>query len=598
MKRLHGLFICPLLLLPLELFACLGGVNSGTLNPTPAYQTQAVSNGQYYVVNVLCGNTYNFTFCSNGGTAAWDTQLTVINSTGTTELVYNDDFCGLQSNLSYTATANSTIRILISRYFCNNDGASFGTLAYNSTAAAINSSFTMAGVCGGVSSTITGSTGGVFSWNPSDPLDGSVLNTATGQITGGVGGTNYSLTYTVCSSSSSQSAVAPSGDCWTLNGNASYITVGGEQCIQLTAEVNNQTSCAWNGSQVDFLSPFTLSLDYYFGNNIGGADGNTFTFQPSSSTACGGNGGQLGAGGIPNALSIEFDTYDNDDPAHIYDMICDHIAVEIDGNMMGPGAPLCGPVCAKAGGGNIDDGGTYPVDISWNPVSEQLDVFFNGVLRLSCTNNFITNVFGGISSVYWGVTSATGGLNNQQYFCPSSVVILPTELSSFYNECDGATEHVMWETASEDRVDKFVVESSYDGILFQIEETVDALGNSQSIVSYGIEVSADNRPKVFRLKMVDIDGAYEYSGLILSKACGGFESSIISGIKTESTKITVGLNESSTCTLHNELGQLLFMETIYDSSFTMSTEKFPTGIYLLRVDNGAGKVEVERIFVP
>ncbi len=68
-------------------------------------------------------------------------------------------------------------------------------------------------------------------------------------------------------------------------------------------------------------------------------------------------------------------------------------------------------------------------------------------------------------------------------FCPSSVVLLPAELSSFYNECNGTTEHVGLETASEDRVDKFAGESSYDGILFQIEETADALENSQSLIS-------------------------------------------------------------------------------------------------------------------
>jgi len=78
--------------------ACTGGINSGTLNPTASYQTQAVSSGQYYIINVTCGQSYNFTFCSNGGTAAWDTQITINQTNNTTQLAYNDDACGLQSN--------------------------------------------------------------------------------------------------------------------------------------------------------------------------------------------------------------------------------------------------------------------------------------------------------------------------------------------------------------------------------------------------------------------------------------------------------------------------------------------------------------------
>ena len=37
-------------------------------------------------------------------------------------------------------------------------------------------------------------------------------------------------------------------------------------------------------------------------------------------------------------------------------------------------APLFGPVCAKSGGGNIDDGGTYTVDIQWVNATNTLEV--------------------------------------------------------------------------------------------------------------------------------------------------------------------------------------------------------------------------------
>ena len=77
---------------------CSGGTLSGTLTPTAVYQTVSVTNGNYYNVNVSCGSSYNFTFCSSGGNAAWDTQITILDNTGVTTLAYNDDNCGFQSN--------------------------------------------------------------------------------------------------------------------------------------------------------------------------------------------------------------------------------------------------------------------------------------------------------------------------------------------------------------------------------------------------------------------------------------------------------------------------------------------------------------------
>ena len=401
MKTLY-ILLGALLLDSSVLLACTGGTAGSTLTPTAAYQTVNVTNGLYYTVNVTCGSTYNFTFCSNGGSAAWDTQITVNQTNNTTQLAYNDDACGLQSNVSWTATFTGQIHVLISLYSCNNGGGNNGTMAYNVTSTSVSYNPS----CTSANPVITGATGGTFAFSPA-PGDGAIVNSSTGVITNATEGASYTVNYTYCGGTIAVPVTMGTAPCWTLNGNAQYINVAGEPCIQLTAEVNNQTGCAWNDSQIDFGNDFSLSLDYYFGNNINGADGNTFTFQTSASTACGTAGGQLGAGGIANALSIEFDTYDNDNPTHLYDMACDHIAVEIDGNMLGPGAPLCGPVCAKAGGGNIDDGGVYAVDIVWDASAQMLQIYFDGVLRLSCNNNFITNAFSGNNMVYLGATSST-----------------------------------------------------------------------------------------------------------------------------------------------------------------------------------------------
>lgn len=644
--------------------------NAGTLTPTTGYQTVSTSNGDYWVINVNCGDTYNFNFCNNGGTASWDTQLTILQTNGTTELAYNDDNCSLQSDVSWQATFTGTVYVLVTEYFCNLDGTFNGTMAYNVTTGTLsgnasfnlsavncvsasasitgdtggtfsfnpapldaatidpntgaisngtagatynvdytvnctatnesvtlpnsgNASFTLAEVCGGANATITGDAGGTFAFNPA-PGDGAQVNASTGAITNGTAGTTYTLDYTICGSTTSQSVTVLTDDCWTLNGNATNITVGGDDCIQLTSAVNNQLGCAWSGSQIDFATDFSLTLDYYFGNNINGADGNTFTFQPSASTACGTAGGQLGAGGLTNALAIEFDTYDNDNPAHIYDMTCDHIAIEIDGDHQNA-APAAGPVCAKTSMGNIDDGGTYEVTIDWDASALTLYVYFDGVFRLSYTNDIVANVFGGQSLVYWGATSATGGLNNQQYFCPSSVVILPVGLTSFTSDCNGKDEFFTWTTSTEQNASHFILEYTYDGYIFYPETVVQAVGNSTTEQAYQTRVStSDPNTRYYRLKAVDMNGSFENSDLISSKLC--MNVSLLQSVYQEGSTVFVKTNQPVTVQLMNTMGRIL-QTAVSEDLIQFETGQLAAGMYQILVSGEDGSKEVESIMV-
>lgn len=576
---------------------CSGGTLAGTLVPTAAYQTVAITSNRYYQVSVSCGSTYNFTFCSNGGTAAFDTQITLLNAAGTTTLAYNDDNCGLQSAITYTATFSGTIRVLINQYNCSTSTASTGTLAYNSTIVPISAAFTLsANGCSNAISTITGSTGGVFALVAPVPA-GTTINPTTGAVSNAPSGATVNVSYTVCSTSSTQSITLPSTNCWTLNGNATNTTIGGNNCIQLTAATNNQLGCAWNGSLIDFASSFSLSLDYYFGNSVFGADGSTFTFQPNASTACGSAGGSLGAGGLTNALSIEFDTYDNDNPAHIFDILADHIAVEIDGNHSN-GPPFCGPVPAKPGGGNIDDGVVYPVNIQWNAPTQTLSIYFNGALRLTCTHDFVTNVFGGNSQVYWGATAATGGLNNQQYFCPQTVIVLPTELSSFASECvDESTIRFDWTTVSERDLDYFQLEETKDGVVFHPLAKVEAAGMSNSAASYSVQLektSSDTR--YYRIKLVDNDGSIEFTELITAKNCISTPD-LISVFTLADEYLQIESTEPISFVILNQLGQQITRSERYSTVTKTSVHSLAAGIYYLQCVGISGKTAIRKFVI-
>jgi hypothetical protein len=76
-----------------------------------------------------------------------------------------------------------------------------------------------------------------------------------------------------------------------------------------------------------------------------------------------------------------------------------------------------------------------------------------------------------------------------------------------------------WQSSSEENTSHFEVEKSADGKNFSPVLTKKAQGNSSSLVSYN---AIDNSPlggtSYYRLKMVDLDGTFEYSKLVAVSA--------------------------------------------------------------------------------
>jgi hypothetical protein len=87
--------------------------NIGSIAPGATATVSCMYGGEYATVAVVSGSTYTFSTC--GG--SWDSQLTLYSSSGT-YLGYNDDFCGLQSQITWAATFTGTVRVMLDRYYC------------------------------------------------------------------------------------------------------------------------------------------------------------------------------------------------------------------------------------------------------------------------------------------------------------------------------------------------------------------------------------------------------------------------------------------------------------------------------------------------
>ncbi|MCH9659822.1 MAG: HYR domain-containing protein, partial [Bacteroidetes bacterium] len=90
------------------------GTSTLTCDGVPVTLTTCIFGGEYRAVNVLAGNEYTFSTC---GDSDFDTMITVYDSGGSV-LASNDDFCGLQSQVTFIATSTEQIRVLIDEFFC------------------------------------------------------------------------------------------------------------------------------------------------------------------------------------------------------------------------------------------------------------------------------------------------------------------------------------------------------------------------------------------------------------------------------------------------------------------------------------------------
>lgn len=195
---------------------------------------------------------------------------------------------------------------------------------------------------------------------------------------------------------------------FTTSGDA---RIAGEECFQLTAPVVWQGGTVWYKEPIDLQQPFEMELNLFFGCDDGGADGMVFIFHPKIRDGFQGEG--MGFGGLKPALGIEMDTYAN---PHLDDPVFDHMAVLKNGYMH-HARSVSKTVSLLPGNRNIEDCNPHLVNISWNPTTQYLHIFVDGSNRLSLRYDIIKNIFGGQSTVFWGISSATGDMYNSHKVC-------------------------------------------------------------------------------------------------------------------------------------------------------------------------------------
>jgi hypothetical protein len=120
------------------------------------------------------------------------------------------------------------------------------------------------------------------------------------------------------------------------------------------------------------------------------------------------------------------------------------------------------------------------------------------------------------NAAYDGFLVAEGPTSQQAWTSLSPAgAPLPVILTSFNAANEGMSTKLIWNTTEESGVASYVIEKSTDGRTFTAIGSVKA--TSQKVYSF-IDASAGGDNSYYRLKMVDIDGAYKYSYIVSIKS--------------------------------------------------------------------------------
>ncbi|MDB5274799.1 MAG: legume lectin beta domain protein [Chitinophagaceae bacterium] len=638
---------------------CGGGPVAGSLTPTSSWQTICVQGGVGYSFNATQASTYVFSFCQGGGSApSWDTQLMILDNSGTYIGPYNNDFCGTSSQITFVAPATATYRVLITKYNCASD-PTCQTLAYQ-VSIPTNDNICGATYIYGNSCILNYTTyttnqatnspqanPGCAGYNGRDvwfatkvPASGKLLMTTnSGAITDGAmavykgSSCAGALTQIGCDDDSGPGTMPElnltgltPGDSlfirfWSYNntevgtfsialkdqapyycmsGESSEINNGGN-CIQLTPNKQSQIGCVWNTTQINMSTAFDYTYTVNLGNSDGGADGMTFTLQNNAAglSACGNPGSMLAIGPLTNTFIVEFDTFNNGPGAG--DIAADHVAIDVNGNLASPVVPA---IQASASSTNIEDGLDHTVRITWNPGTQVFNVYFDGSLRMSYTNDIITNVFGGNPLVYWGFTSSTGTFTNQQSLCPGTLpgAPLPVTWGWFDAYMMNQKVNLFWGTYSEENSKEFIVERSADGKNFSPVGTLTAKGNSKSTSQYEfIDEYPLQKYSYYRLKQTDINGAYTYS--VMKVVNNGANSSgdifhLYPNPASSKLDINIELSEDATVSVYDNANVMVHQQSFQEGKGTLnvSQENIAPGIYYVMVQSSSGVYYTKLIF--
>jgi hypothetical protein len=194
------------------------------------------------------------------------------------------------------------------------------------------------------------------------------------------------------------------------------------------------------------------------------------------------------------------------------------------------------------------------------------------------------------------VVAATHG---RGLWSASLPVVLPVSLLNFQGHLNNNEIILNWSTSSEHNSKNFDIEKSTDGSHFYLIGSQIGAGNSTSQKNYSLIDRQVSELNYYRLKMVDIDGNFQYSQVILIKSPRALQNVwVLNNPFTTAIKLrfakTAGLTQ---CDLINSSGTKVYQKNFSSASevtLDLNNITLAHGVYFLRT-NVDGQLFVRKL---
>jgi hypothetical protein len=181
-----------------------------------------------------------------------------------------------------------------------------------------------------------------------------------------------------------------------------------------------------------------------------------------------------------------------------------------------------------------------------------------------------------------------GDYDGTIYYYKNTSATLPLTLLNFNGSKQSTCNTLIWNTAIEENTKAFDVQLSIDNGQWKTIGTVAANGTGNGSYAFN-----HNNPPAsknwYRLQMVDVDGTFTYSRIILlnNTSSGNVSISVYPNPTSDMINISVGNDFLNTkFSLYNIEGTLLQSKLITTSNVQLSINNYPRGTYLLKFENG------------
>jgi hypothetical protein len=175
----------------------------------------------------------------------------------------------------------------------------------------------------------------------------------------------------------------------------------------------------------------------------------------------------------------------------------------------------------------------------------------------------------------------------------SALGSLPVELLYFKGRSNKTSNQLNWATDLQSDFSYFDIQRSSNGLDFYSIKLINGQDISSETLRYEyLDENVELKDRYYRLKMVDLDGTYEYSGVIfINSDNSGYNITVSPNPANNFLNIVIDgpLNEELTLDLIRADGMIVETITLQelDNLKKLDISNFPSGVYILKSRNSA-----------